>query len=73
MKIEKFYTYNPGTSTVSVLSINNTTEVVNRFVLSQTILKFVKKRNNIVDRKRRKRILVHAENLGYTIKEGKNG
>lgn len=73
MSVELFYTYNPETRTVSTLKIDNTNETVYRYVLSQTILKFVKKRNNIVDRKRRKRILVHAENLGYTIKEGKNG
>lgn len=71
MSFELFYTYNPATRTVSILKIDNTNETVHRYVLSQTILKFVKKRNNIVDRKRRKRILVHAENLGYTIKEGK--
>ena len=71
MSIETFYTYNPLTGTASVLKIDNTNEVVYRYVLSQTILKFVVKKNNIIDRKRRKRILIQAENLGYTIKEGK--
>lgn len=73
MITEKFYTYNPHTSTVSVLSIDNTNETVERYVLSQTILKFITKKNHIVDRKRRKKIITHAENLGYTIKEGKHG
>lgn len=71
MTIETFYNYNPETRTASVLKIDNTNEVVYRYVLSQTILKFVVKKNNIIDRKRRKRILIQAENLGYTIKEGK--
>ena len=71
MSVETFYNYNPATRTASVLKIDNTNEVVYRYVLSQTILKFVVKKNNIIDRKRRKRILVQAENLGYTIKEGK--
>lgn len=71
MTTETFYTYNPETRTASVLKIDNTNEVVYRYVLSQTILKFVVKKNSIIDRKRRKRIITHAENLGYTIKEGK--
>lgn len=71
MTTETFYNYNPETGTASVLKIDNTNEVVYRYVLSQTILKFVVKKNSIIDRKRRKRILTHAENLGYTIKEGK--
>ena len=71
MSVETFYTYNPLTGTASVLKIDNTNEVVYRYVLSQTTLKFVVKKNSIIDRKRRKRIIVHAENLGYTIKEGK--
>ena len=70
MKFEFFYNYNPETRSVSVLKIDNTNEVVYRYVLSQTKLKFIAKKNNIIDRKRRKRILTHAENLGYTIKEG---
>ena len=71
MSVETFYNYNPVTRTASVLKIDNTNEVVYRYVLSQTILKFVVKKNSIIDRKRRKRIITHAENLGYTIKEGK--
>ena len=71
MTTETFYNYNPVTRTASVLKIDNTNEVVYRYVLSQTILKFVVKKNSIIDRKRRKRIITHAENLGYTIKEGK--
>ena len=71
MSVETFYTYNPLTGTASVLRIDNTKEEVRRSVVSQTMLKFVVKKNSIIDRKRRKRILVHAENLGYTIKEGK--
>ena len=71
MTTETFYNYNPETGTASVLKIDNTNEVVYRYVLSQTILKFVVKKNSIIDRKRRKRIIVQAENLGYTIKEGK--
>lgn len=70
MKFEFFYNYNPETRSVSVLKIDNTNEVVYRYVLSQTKLKFITKKNNIIDRKRRKRILTHAENLGYTIMEG---